>query len=112
MITPDTIITAELLAGLDKCPFCGAGTLHSTRTEETLECGTYLRLGSRAEKNRGLGCYEQDNETLRARVKELENRCAQLGTEGDKLAAIVDRDYRGAAYTLAWNALGPKGKKP
>jgi hypothetical protein len=77
-ITPNTIITAELLAGLAKCPFCGAGTFYSTRTEETLECGTYLRIGSRAENNRGTGCYEHENETLRARVKELEKDCKQL----------------------------------
>ena len=72
MITPDTIITAELLAGLDKCPFCGAGLMHKTKSEATLECGSYQRIGSRSEKHRGIGCYEQENEILLARVKELE----------------------------------------
>ena len=84
-MTPDTIITAEILEGLTKCPFCGAGVLHWTKSETTLECGTYLRLGIRSERNRGIGCYEQENDTLRARVNELE----------EALNQIANQDYRG-----------------
>lgn len=71
-MNPNTTITAEILANLDKCPFCGAGRLHCTRSELTLECGTYLRIGNIAEKERAIGCYGQENEIHRARVKELE----------------------------------------
>lgn len=93
MITPDTIITAELLAGLMQCPFCGAGRLHCTQHELTLECGTYMRLGRRAERDRGIGCYESENERLieqglelRARVLSLESKVQRLTEAGDALA--------------------------
>lgn len=113
-MTPDTIITAELLAGLTKCPFCGAQRLHCTKTELTLECGTYMRLGMRADRMRGGGCMEQEIETLRARVLELEeagdslqkrlriwsNLCGKRFVVGDE-EAIAN-----------WIAVKKKGTKP
>jgi len=106
MITHDTIITAEILAGLDKCPFCGAGLLHKTKSEATLEFGSYQRIGSRAENHRGIGCYEHENETLHARVKELEEKTERLTDALVEINEYWNRDRNDMAmHNACWNAV-------
>lgn len=72
-MTPDTIITAEILAGLDKCPFCGA--VHSRikfGEWASYECLSSLHVGQFARRCRSIMCEERERDALRARVKELE----------------------------------------
>ena len=71
-MTPDTIITAKLLAGLDKCPFCGAKEMQDGEDYKSFECLTNLEVEQMAGIERGFFCVTKDNTTLRARVKELE----------------------------------------
>ena len=95
-----------------RSPFKTSEYIGNVEALAVYACGTAVLTASCSGTLFSDLCVRLELAYLRTCVKELENRCAQLGTEGDKLAAIVDRDYRGAAYTLAWNALGPKGKKP
>lgn len=74
-ITPDTIITAELLAGLDKCPFCGALEYEFKNESKEFKCFSSMHINSRARSCQSMFCA---NTTLRARVKELEEDCKQL----------------------------------
>jgi hypothetical protein len=71
-ITPNTIITAKLLAGLDKCPFCGAKEMQDCKDYKSFKCSTDIWVGELAGLGRGSFCFTKDNTTLRARVKELE----------------------------------------
>ena len=81
-MTPDTIITAELLAGLTKCPFCGAKPYEIKPESKEFECHSVLHTESRAASCVSSWCQIA---TLRARVKELE----------EALNQIANQDYRG-----------------
>ena len=76
-MNPDTIITAELLAELDKCPFCG-DEKSSIENPLTFKCNTELFIGLTMHQWRGDSCLEHENTTLRGRVQELEKDCKQL----------------------------------
>jgi hypothetical protein len=72
-ITSDTIITAELLCGLDKCPFCGSDVLAESHSSAiSFKCWTYLKCGLPADLNESAKCLTLQRDTLRARVQELE----------------------------------------
>ena len=83
MITPDTIITADILAGLDKCPFCGDEFFRTVvnggtpiRTE--FKCGTWLWVGKVPQLTK-----DAELVTLRARVSELEAKVKRIVELGD-----------------------------
>jgi hypothetical protein len=81
-ITPDTIITADILAGLDKCPFCGALEFEFKEESKEFQCFSSMHVNSRAGSCQSLFCT---NTTLRARVSELEAKIKRLTEAGDKL---------------------------
>ena len=100
MITPSTIITAELLAGLDKCPFCGDQPKPEWKTGiHWYMCGTMINPGFQQatwRSDQTLKCAEAERETLRARVKELEEELEFNGrvlhsmqTERDNALALL-----------------------
>lgn len=71
MITPSTIITAELLASLDKCPFCGTDEAsYRSNTQRFFKCGSWAEVGSHPVQSNALHFCQ--NRQLRARVQELE----------------------------------------
>ena len=101
-ITPDTIITAELLAGLDKCPFCGAAVFNKQKREVQLECWTSLLEYQPAETLRSITCAYNEVTTLRARVSELETKVKRLTEAGDRLSnpfSVGENDIK--AWTKA-----------
>lgn len=73
-MTPDTLITAEILAGLDKCPFCGeVSEQYVCDSQKIFGCGSGFTEGVPASEGAEQSCLVQhENTTLRARVKELE----------------------------------------
>jgi len=85
MITHDTIITVELLAGLDKCPFCSAPKSNSRGARVSFTCWTQAILDRRVGEFRGITC---EITTLRARVFELEAQCKSW--EATALCAQVE----------------------
>lgn len=71
-ITPDTIITPELLAGLDKCPFCGAEKQQENNQWSEFRCWTVIHINQLAVVSRSTRCVGCELTTLRDRVQELE----------------------------------------
>jgi transposase-like protein len=71
-IALDTIITSEILAGFDKCPFCGAEKTGGGNEGARFDCGTFQIRGRKQSEYRAARCIEISETTLRARVKELE----------------------------------------
>lgn len=95
-ITPDTIITAELLAGLDKCPFCGAEKQQKNNQWRQFGCWTVIYINQLAVVSRSTRCVGYELTTLRARVKELEEELECNGrvlhsmqTERDNALALL-----------------------
>lgn len=84
-MTPDTIITSEILAGLTKCPFCGAERTGGTKEGWRFDCGTFQILGRKQSEYRVARCIEISEATLRARVKELEEALSFVVPVCDRL---------------------------
>ena len=72
MISDDTVITAELLAGLDKCPFCGAEKQQENNQWNEFRCWTVIHINQLAVVSRSTRCVGCELTTLHTRVKELE----------------------------------------
>jgi len=75
-VTPDTIITAELLAGLTQCPFCEAGVDLKVPREPWTQfaCRTITHEECPAGIDRSELCKWEEPKKLRARVAELEEQ--------------------------------------
>lgn len=82
-MNPDQIVTAELLAGLTKCPFCGA---NQTRIQfgdwATYACLSSLHVEQKASRCRSILC---ELAALRARVQELEEALSFVVPVCDRL---------------------------
>ena len=85
MITPDTIITSELLAGLEKCPFCGAEVFSAMERAVQFQCWTNLYCGQPPESFESVTCRTRQRDNLRDRVAELESKLQRLTAAGDYL---------------------------
>jgi len=71
-MNPDTIITAELLAGLDKCPFCEDDVENRSSRWVVFKCWTTLHAEQKPEISRSTHCERKELSTLRDRVSELD----------------------------------------
>jgi hypothetical protein len=97
MITPETIITPELLAGLDKCPFCGEENWYKSEGQIRFRCKTGFMVGGIAAPS-PLGSCEC--KYLRARVQELRARVRRLMDAGDEMESVSCR-YGNAKWRKA-----------
>ena len=79
MITPETIITAELLSGITSCPFCGAKEMQGSEDYKSFECHKVIYIGDQVSApERPYNCLESENTTIRARVSELEAKLTEV----------------------------------
>jgi len=107
MITPDTLITAELLAGLTACPFCGAGKSDESTRWKSFECYTTVCVCYKANVRIAMLCERRQTLTLRARVKELEKDCKQLQEVAQKADEEICQTL-GKALGYPWFKDDPK----
>ncbi len=81
MITTDTIITDELLAELDKCPFCGMDHWYVSPKRRCFKCGSSAILGKAFIPN----TERCEIVWLRARVAYLKSKLQRLAEAGDDI---------------------------
>lgn len=79
-MNPETIITAEIISGLDECPFCEAAPYRVALEKSCAQfrCVTALHVGAPAGAGRTYLCQRREAENLRVRVKELETTNSTL----------------------------------
>ena len=81
-MTPDTIITAEILACLDKCPFCGAPQTRIRFGEwASYQCLSSFHVNQKASRTRSIPCEQTERDALRAKLAASEDdyKCAEAG---------------------------------
>ena len=71
-ITADTIITAELLAGLTACPFCEANGFADYGPSKRFSCGTAIYTHAPVSEFQAPDCFNAEIRLLHARVQELD----------------------------------------
>jgi hypothetical protein len=97
-MSPDQIITADILAGLTQCPFCGADVENRSSCWVGFKCWTTLHAEQKPEISRSTHCERNELSTLRARVSELEAKVNRLIEAGDRLSNpfnVYENDIKG-----------------
>ena len=112
MITPETIITAELLAGLEKCPFCGERSVYYiAESQKVFECGSGFIVGNKCSDAAQNNCLSRHEiTTLSARVAELEAKLHRLTAAGDAMFDSLS-EYAGTETVEAWTQAKAKEAK-
>ena len=107
-MNPNEIITAELLAGLNKCPWCGVKPYHVTPEKgwAQFRCSTSLHIGVSAGDGRTYACQQHEVSTLRARVQELQAKVQRLTEAGDQMAKDFSHFWTDRQSVRDW----PKAK--